>query len=142
MRMCEYHANLANMQINEIVYKELSYQINGLLYDVHNELGRYCNEKQISDAIEKKLKERNILHKKESIIPISFPGEQAGRNRVDFIIDDKIILEIKCCRMIGREEYYQCRRYLQAFNKKLCLIANFRDKQLRIKRILNSRAES
>lgn len=51
---------------------------------------------------------------------------------------DKIILEIKAIRVLTRETYYQVRRYLQAFNKKLGLLVNFRDKYLRPKRILNS----
>ena len=41
----------------ELVYPELSYQIVGILYGAHNELGRYNNEKQCADLLEQKLKE-------------------------------------------------------------------------------------
>ena len=78
-----------------------------MLYEAHNELGRYCNEKQCGDLFENKLELRNIKYKREAVIPESFKGERAGRNKVDFIIEDKIIAEIKCKRFIGREEYYQ-----------------------------------
>jgi GxxExxY protein len=122
----------------EIIYKELSYEIIGILYEVHNELGRYCNEKQYGDLIEKKLKEKNIKFEREKVIPKSFTGERAGRNRVDFLIEGKIIIEIKAKRNIEREDYYQTKRYLRAFNCKLAIIVNFRESFLKPKRILNS----
>ena len=43
------------MTDEKIIYKELSYQINGLLFEIHNELGRFANEKQVCDYIENKL---------------------------------------------------------------------------------------
>lgn len=122
----------------EIIFKELSYQINGLLFAVHNELGRYYNEKQYGDSFENKLKENDIIYVREGIIPKAFEGEKFGRNRVDFLIDNNIIVEFKCKRIIEKNDYYQVQRYLKAFDKKLGIIVNFRDKFLRPKRILNS----
>lgn len=90
----------------DLIYKDLSYEINGILFEVHNELGRYCNEKQCGDLFEKKLKAKNIIHKREETIPKSFTSERTGRNRIDFIIENIIIIELKCKRFIGREEYY------------------------------------
>jgi len=123
---------------DKLIYPELSYKINGVLFSVHNELGRYCNEKQYADAIEKKIKELKHIYEREKNIPPLFNGEMKGRNKVDFIIENKIIIEIKSKRVMGRNDYYQTRRYLNAFNKKLAILANFRDKYLRPKRILNS----
>lgn len=122
----------------DIIFKELSYIVTGLLFEVHNELGRYCNEKQYGDLFESKLKEKGIDYKREQIIPKSFTGEQEGRNRIDFIVYNKIILEFKCKRLIDRECFYQTKRYLKAYNKKLGLIVNFREKYLKPKRVLNS----
>lgn len=122
----------------DIIYKELSYIVTGLLFEVHNELGRYCNEKQYGDLFESKLKEKGIDYKREQTIPKSFAGEQDGRNRIDFIVYNKIILEFKCKRLIDRECFYQTKRYLKAYNKKLGLIVNFREKYLKPKRVLNS----
>lgn len=50
------------MQIanSKLVLPELSYEINGILFKVHNELGRFLNEKQYADAVEKLLKENKI----------------------------------------------------------------------------------
>ncbi len=122
----------------KLVYPDLSYKVSGILFAVHNELGRYCNEKQYSDCIEKHFKKFNIPYEREKFLPASFEGELKGRNKVDFLADNKIIVEVKAKRVLGREEYYQTRRYLEAEKKKLGIIANFREKYLRPRRILNS----
>ncbi len=74
-------------------------------------------------------------------MPSFFEGELKGRNKVDFYIDNKIFVEVKAKRVLGREEYYQMRRYLKAADKKLGIIVNFRDKYLHPKRILNSSSD-
>lgn len=132
---------MTNNEFSKIIYPELSYKINGILYKTHNELGRFCNEKQYGDFIEKLLKEEKIKHEREKILPESFDGEHKGRNKLDFIIDDKIILELKAKRILPREDYYQAKRYLEALNLKLAMLVNFRDKYLKPRRILNSKVK-
>lgn len=125
---------------SQIIYPDLSYRINGVLFAVHNELGRFCNEKQYSDAIEHYLKKLKLKYERERILPPSFVGEQK-RNKIDFLIENKIILEIKAKNLLTREDYYQVKRYLSALNKKLGILANFRKKYVEPRRILNSSAE-
>ena len=120
----------------ELVYPELSFEITGLLFETHNELGRYCNEKQYGDLIEIKFKENNICYEREKILPASFAGEK-NRNRIDFLIEDKIILEMKCKRVVEKSDYYQLKRYLITFDIRLGLLVNFREKYLKPKRVLN-----
>jgi len=138
---CEYNANLqiANMPGNDKpIYAELSYKITGILFTVHNELGKYRNEQQYADAVENYLKRYGIHYEREKIIPGSFVGELSGRNKIDFLIENKIILELKAKRVLSKEDYYQTKRYLAAFKKKLALLVNFRDSYLKSKRILNA----
>lgn len=122
---------------NNIVYPELSYKICGLCFYIHNKLGRYRNEKQYTDALEQLLKENKIKYIREKASPSSFKGEKERRNISDFIIDDKIVLDVKAKPFITKEDYFQLRRYLVSCNKKLGLIVNFRQKYLYPKRILN-----
>lgn len=128
-------------KFSKVIFPELSYEITGILFKIHNELGSFLNEKQYADAVEKLLKEEKIKYEREKDLPVSFEGEQKGRNKVDFILENKIILELKSKRVLPRDDYYQVRRYLEAANLKLGLLVNFRDKYLKPKRILNSKAE-
>lgn len=119
-----------------LLHKELSYKINGVLFRAHNEIGRYCNEKQVCDRIELELKKEGILYVREYVIPVSFEGEKEGRNRVDFLIADEIILELKTKRFLAKEDYFQVKRYLEAAQKELAILVNFRDERIKPKRIL------
>lgn len=125
---------------SKLIYPDLSYKINGILFTVHNELGRFCNEQQYSDAVENHLKKLKINYEREKILPPSFENERK-RNKIDFLIEDKIILEIKTRNFISREDYYQVKRYLVALNKKLGIIVNFRKRYIEPKRILNSKTQ-
>ncbi len=122
---------------DKLLFPELSYQICGLLFEVHNSLGRYYNEQQYGDLLASLLKKSNLRYEREKNIPISFEGEKEGRNKIDFCVEDSIILELKAKRMLFKEDYYQLKRYLVAFKMELGLLVNFRDKYLKPKRILN-----
>lgn len=118
-----------NKKINKIIYPELSYTLVGICFSAHNELGRYAREKQYGDLIEQKLKEALVSYKRECAIGDS-------KNIVDFIIDGKIILELKASRILTKEDYYQIQRYLQESKLKLGLLINFRDKYLKPARVV------
>ena len=122
---------------NKVLHPELSYKIVGILFDVHNNLGRFRNEQQYSDAIELELKKLNIPYKRERRLYKSFEGERDNRNIVDFIINEKIVIEIKAKRALLKEDYFQIKRYLISSNYELGLLVNFRTKYLAPKRILN-----
>jgi GxxExxY protein len=110
--------------LGKVLYPELSYKICGISFNIHNKLGRYCNEHQYADAIEHDLKELKLSFEREKVLPNSFEGEKEGRNRVDFLIEEKIILEIKAKRIIAKDDYYQVKRYLTALKKELVRVIN------------------
>jgi len=122
----------------KVLYPELSYDINGVLFTTRKELGIFCNEKQYCDYIETLFKERGIKYEREKILTQYFEGEQKGRNRVDFLIEDTIILEVKAKSMLATEDYYQVQRYLTSLGKELGILVNMRRYTVTPKRILNS----
>ena len=132
------HPNATNKNKSKVICPELSYKITGLLFKVHNELGRYRNEKQYTDRLEQLLKDDKIIYKREGTLPRSFKGEKINRNISDFIIDNKIIVDIKAKRWITKDDYFQMKRYLASSKKELGIIVNFRSKYINPKRILNS----
>lgn len=114
---------------SKIIYPELSYVITGICFDIHNERGRFLREKQYCDILETKLRDLSIPHAREFVI-----GDTG--NRVDFLIDGKIILEVKAKDILNKEDYYQTQRYLQLSNQKLGLIINFRSRYLKPQRVI------
>ncbi|MBU0570079.1 GxxExxY protein [Patescibacteria group bacterium] len=116
-------------KVNRLFYPKLSYTIVGLCFAVHNELGSFSREKQYCDLLAKKFKEENISFKRELLISNS-------GNILDFLIDNKIVLEAKAKRIVTKNDYFQIQRYLQETKMKLGLIVNFRNKYLAPKRIV------
>jgi len=107
---------MLRMKIN-IVYPDLSYQICGFCFYIHNKLGRYRNEKQYADVLEKLFKENKVKYIREKPLPSSFKGEKERRNIPDFIIEDKIIIDLKSKDFITKEDYFQMQRYLKSYKK-------------------------
>jgi GxxExxY protein len=127
--------NLANKE--KLVYPELSYLLMGILFEVHNKLGTKYQEKHYQRAIEIKLKELKIPYQREVKTIVEFGKESLGDFFVDFIIDNKIILEVKKIWKISDDDIKQVLRYLEGTGLKLGIIANFRHKRLEFSRILN-----
>lgn len=121
----------------KIVYQDLSYKITGLCFQAQKELGRFCREKQYADNLEELIKKSDIQYKREYQLTDFNQGSPKG-NKVDFLIEEKIILDVKAKNFITKDDYFQMQRYLQSANLELGLIVNFRDSHLKPKRVLNS----
>jgi GxxExxY protein len=114
----------------DIIHPELSFKINGILFKVRREMGKYKNEKQYCDAIEQEMKCASINYEREKRLDI--------RNKIDFLVEGEIILEIKAKPVLTKSDYYQVRRYLDIIKKKLGVLVNMRNYPVHPKRILNS----
>ena len=118
----------------KVIYPELSYLVNGILFEVKKELGQYAREKQYGDLLEQKLKEGCIPYEREIVI-----GDTG--NIIDFLIDNKIILELKAARFIISDNYRQIQNYLQHAQIKLGILVNFREKFMKPVRIIRIDSE-
>jgi len=127
--------------MTRIIEPELSYEITGLCFKVQNELGRFCRERQYGDKLEVFLKESGVEYKREYAIKELNKHSPEG-NIVDFLIDNKVILDLKAKKVITKEDYIQMQRYLKAANLELGLIVNFRATFLKPKRVLNADFDS
>jgi len=113
----------------KLIYPELSYLLTGIFFEIHNTLGRYSRERQYADALEAKLKTLGITFTRERSL-------SASGNRCDFIVNNKIVVELKAKRFITREDYYQIQRYLQGSRLQLGLLVNFNNRYLKPIRII------
>lgn len=78
----------------KLVHPKLSYEVVGVLYEVYNELGGGYQEKYYQRAISGLLKEKNIIFKEQVPVELMFKEKSIGRYFIDFVIEEKIILEI------------------------------------------------
>ena len=126
------------MHNNKVIYPELSYKIVGILFKVHNELGNKYQEKYYQRAIKIELKNQNIKYSKEIPVDLEYEKEKIGKYFLDFLIENKIILEIKAIPRLRPRDFKQVLAYLKAMNLKLGMVANFRPNKLVFHRILNA----
>lgn len=120
-----------------MVYKELSYVIVGILFEVFNELGYGYQEKHYQKAIEKSFSSNKIKFRSQVPYKIKFKKEEIGRYFLDFLIEDKIILEIKKGNYFAKRNINQVNGYLKATDLKLAILANFTSDGVKFKRLLN-----
>ena len=123
--------------MGKLVHPQLSYKIVGLLFEVHSRLGGRYQEKYYQRATEELLKRDNIKYEKELSVNISFEGNKIGKYLLDFLIDNKILLELKTVPQFSPNDFRQVRSYLKAKRLQLGILANFRGDKLKYKRILN-----
>ena len=121
-----------------IVEKELSYKIVGVLFEVHRELGGQYQEKYYQRAVTKALRMAKIPFEEQIVVDLSFKGEKIGKYYLDFLIDRRVVLELKAEPHINRTDFRQVLAYLKASRLELGIVANFRGDKLRCVRVLNS----
>jgi len=123
--------------INKVIYKELSYKIIGILFDVYNDLGYGYQEKYYEKAVEKYFITNNIKFKRQVPFKIAVKSEVIGRYYLDFIVEGKMVLEIKKGNYFSKRNIEQVKGYLKVTGLKLAIIANFTPNGVRFFRVLN-----
>jgi len=127
----------SGLKRQDLIYPELSYEIIGSLFEVYNQLGSGHYEDYYQKALAVEFKKRSILFKEEVYVPLIFKEEKIGKRYLDFLIENKVILEIKKGDRFSRRHIEQIKNYLKIKRLKLGIIANFGSKELKFKRIIN-----
>lgn len=120
-----------------LLYPELSYQIVGLLYDVYNELGYGLKERQYQRAMAAALRKEDISFEEQLHMPLYYREEKVGNLYLDFLIEKKIILELKRGTTFSKKNIDQVYEYLKAYGMQLGIIAQFTPDGVKCKRIVN-----
>ena len=123
--------------MSNILYKNESYSIVGALFDVYNHLGSGFSEIVYKDALEYEFKSLNIPFQREKEFKINYKNIVLTHTfYADFVVFDKIILEIKSVENLHDKHLAQCLNYLKVSNCKLAILANFHKDLLNHKRIV------
>ena len=122
----------------EVIYLELSYKIIGLAFRVFNELGYGMNEKHYQKAFVKELEQEGINFEREKPVIINYKDKTIGKYFLDFVIDNKIIVELKIRPRIGYTHIKQVFSYLRTTGYKLAILIYFTREGAKYRRVLNS----
>jgi GxxExxY protein len=123
--------------MTDIIYKEESFKIIGICMEVHNNLGKGFLEIVYKDALEYELRKNNIPFEREKEYEVNYKDIILPHKfYADFVVFDKIILEIKGMAGIAEEHIAQTLNYLKVSGLKLGLIVNFGELSLQYKRVV------
>lgn len=125
------------IQRQDLIYPELSYKLVGLAYNVFNELGHGHLEKIYQKAYAKELKEAEIIFKEQAPYQVIYKEEVIGNNYLDFLVEDKVIVELKRSDFHAKKYIDQVSNYIKVSDLKLALLINFTSNGVRIKRVVN-----
>ncbi len=119
-----------------MLYEELSYSTLGAALEVHRTLGPGFLEVVYQKALAHELFLRHIPFEQQVPVRISYKETEIGEYRADFVIADKIILEIKAVSALNSAHESQAHHYLAATGLRLAILLNFGARSLMIKRVI------
>jgi GxxExxY protein len=120
----------------EILYKELSFLIIGAAMEVHRILGSGYLEAVYQAALAHELSRRSIPFEQFKRLPVEYKGILAGDYIADFVVDGKIILQIKAVSEFHPKHEAQAINYLATTKLRLAILINFGAESLQYKRIV------
>jgi len=123
--------------MGELIYKDLSYRVIGLVYDVYNSIGFGYREKYYQRALASEFEESKINLKKELPVKLKYKERVIGTYFIDFVIDDKIVLELKIANDFYTKDIKQLLSYLKATHLRLGILIILNKDGVKYKRFVN-----
>ncbi len=120
----------------DYIYKDLTYKIIGCALTIHRELGNIHKETIYHKALALELSDQGIPFVEEQSIDVHYKGRFIGSYRPDFVVDEKVIVEIKVASMISKDMLEQVYYYVKGSAYKLVLLINFGTRKLGVKRLI------
>ena len=110
----------------DIVYRDESYQIVGACFEVYNEMGCGFLEPVYQECLEVEFALQGLLFKPQAVLTLNYKGRPLTQKYVpDFILFDKIVLEVKAVKDFAAEHRAQVHNYLKATKFRLGILVNF-----------------
>jgi len=122
---------------DKLIYKDLSYKIIGVLFEVSNELGFGYQERYFEEAVAKGLKLKDLRFQRQICYKLTYKDQIIGTFRLDFLVENLIVLEIKTGKRFAKKDFDQVKAYLKATGTQLAIMAIFTNEGVRFYRVLN-----
>lgn len=107
------------------------------VFEVSNTLGAGFLEKIYERALLKELALRGIRATAQASFPVTYKGHHLGEYFADILIEDVLVVELKCVERLANEHTAQCLNYLRASGRTVCLLVNFQKPKVEWKRIVH-----
>lgn len=120
-------------------YAEITERIIGCAFKVHSTLANGFQEVIYQRALEIELEKCGLTFFREFEMPIYYDGIQIGTRRVDFLVNEKISVELKAIIKLEDVHLAQAMNYLEAYNLEIGLLINFGAKSMEFKRLTNKK---
>ena len=120
----------------DFLYSDLTFKCRKAIFTVYNTLGFGHKEKVYQEALVQEFEELQIPYKKEFRLPVYYKSKVVGSYRPDFVIDNKIIIELKAVEFIPQIFEQQLLHYLKSTHYKLGLLVNFGNQKIYIRRLI------
>jgi GxxExxY protein len=118
---------------------DLTEVVIGAAFEVANVIGAGFLEKVYERALIHELALRGVPAKAQVSFPISYKGKYLGEYAADLVVDEKVIVELKCVDRFANEHLAQCINYLKASRLTVALLINFQKPKVEWKRVLLDR---
>lgn len=120
-------------------YEDITEQIIGSAMRVHATMGNGFQEVVYQRCLQIEFEELGLGFERERIMPLIYKGRPVGERRVDFLVDNKILVELKAVSALEDVHLAQGLNYLEAFNLEIGLLINFGGRSLEFKRLFNKK---
>ena len=111
--------------MSTLLYKELSYKVQGAFFNVYKAFGNAFKEKVYHNALIEEFKQSNIDILSQKQINIYYKEKKVGVYIPDIVVDDSIIVEIKCKPVLTMDDIKQFWHYLKGSEYKVGYLVNF-----------------
>jgi GxxExxY protein len=118
-------------------FDSLTERVLGAIFEVSNTLGAGFLEKVYERALVTELRLRGIRVTAQASLSIDYKGHAVGEYFADILVEDVLVVELKCVERLANEHIAQCLNYLRASGRTLCLLVNFQKPKVEWKRIAN-----
>ncbi len=125
------------MHANAQRANELSRQVIGCSFTVLNILGAGFLEKVYENALACELREAGLAVEQQHGLIVRYKGQVVGEYSVDLLIEDVLLVELKATAALQPSHHAQCINYVKASGLPLCLLLNFGNPRLEIKRVVH-----
>jgi GxxExxY protein len=114
----------------------LTEKVLAAVFEVSNTLGAGFLEKVYERALLKELNIRGIPAKAQASFAVIYKGHSVGEYFADILVEDALVIELKCVERLANEHMAQCLNYLRASGMSICLLINFQKPKVEWKRII------